>query len=117
MNKLTSVCAVLAFAMALPVFAAGDNDTKTVKGEIVDLACYTDHGAAGEKHQGCGTKCVSSGLPVGIKAEDGKVYMVIGDHKPMNSELAPYVGKVITLNGKLVSRGGLSLLENAEIVK
>jgi hypothetical protein len=92
-------------------------EATVVKGEILDLACYADHGAAGEKHMKCAGKCISSGLPVGIKGEDGKVYIVIGDHKPMNSELAEYAGKVVTLKGKSVSKDGVNLLANAELVK
>ena len=90
----------------------------TVTGEILDMACYTDHGASGEKHAACAQKCIASGLPVGIKSSaDGKVYLVIGQHKHMNDDLAPYGGKVVTLKGKAVSRDGINLLENAEIVK
>ena len=52
-----------------------------------------------------------------MSSADGKVYLVIGQHKPMNDDLAPYGGKVITLKGKAVTRDGINLLENAEIVK
>ncbi len=111
--------ATTGFLSAAPVFAAPekDADMTTVKGEIIDLACYTDHGASGEKHAGCAKKCISSGLPVGIKTEDGKVYTVIGSHKPMNQELAEYAGKTVTLKGKAVTRDGVNLLENTEIEK
>ena len=43
--------------------------------------------------------------------------LVVGAHKPMNDELAPLAGKTVTLKGKMVSNGGVSMLENAEIVK
>ena len=48
---------------------------------------------------------------------DGKAYLVVGDHKPMNNQLSEYAGKTVTLKGKLASNGGIPLLENAEIVK
>ena len=89
----------------------------TVTGEVLDMACYIDHGAHGEKHAGCAKTCIESGLPVGIKTSDGKVYLVIGDHKPLNKELAQYAAKTITIKGKLVTRDGISMIENAEIVK
>ena len=89
---------------------------KTVTGEIVDLMCYTDHSASGEKHASCAAKCIKDGGPVGI-VSDGKVYLVVGDHKPMNDQLSEYAGKTVTLKGKLASKGGLAMLENAEIVK
>src|SRR5882724_4288154 len=89
---------------------------KSVTGEIVDMMCYVDHNAIGEEHgKSCGAKCIKNGGPVGI-VEKGKAYLVVGEHKPMNDELADSCGKTITLKGKLAERGGIALLENAEIV-
>jgi hypothetical protein len=100
-----------------PQAAAASSDNATVKGEVIDLICYVDHGATGEKHAACAKTCIESGLPVGIKAEDGKTYVLVGDHKPMNSELAQYAAKTITVKGKVASRDGINLIENATIVK
>jgi hypothetical protein len=88
-----------------------------VTGELLDMSCYIDHGATGQKHADCAKKCIASGLPVGIKADDGKTYLLIGDHKPLNSELADYAAKTITLKGKLASRDGISMIENAVVQK
>ena len=91
--------------------------SKEVTGEVVDMMCYVDHNAVGEKHgQSCGAKCIKSGGPVGIVSE-GKAYLVVGEHKPMNDQLAEYCGKNVTLKGKLAERGGIAMIENAEIVK
>jgi hypothetical protein len=89
---------------------------KILTGEIVDLMCYADHGATGEKHAACAAKCIKGGGPVAILS-DGKAYLVVGDHKPMNDQLSEYAGKTVTLKGKLASNGGIPMLENAEIVK
>ena len=90
---------------------------KSVTGEIVDMMCYVDHNAVGETHgQSCGAKCIKGGGPVGI-VSDGKAYLVVGEHKPMNDQLADYCGKTVTLKGKAAERGGIAMLENAEIVK
>ena len=89
---------------------------KTLTGEIIDLMCYADHKSAGEKHAECAATCIKGGGPVAILSE-GKAYLVVGDHKPMNDQLAEYAGKTITLKGKLASNGGIPLLANAEIVK
>ena len=91
--------------------------TVTVKGEVLDMACYLDHNARGAKHADCAKTCIQSGLPVGIKAEDGKTYLLIGEHKPMNTVLAEYAAKTITVRGKLSSRDGINMIENAEILK
>ena len=89
---------------------------KTLTGEIIDLMCYADHKSAGEKHASCAATCIKGGGPVAILS-DGKAYLVVGDHNPLNDVLAEYAGKTITLKGKLASNGGIPLLENAEIVK
>ena len=118
MKKAIASFTALFVATALPLFAADTkSETKEVKGEILDLTCYLDHGASGEKHSKCGSGCIESGLPVGIKAENGTIYVVVGEHKPLNKELAPHAGKVVTLRGKAVSRDGLNLLENATLVQ
>jgi hypothetical protein len=102
--------------------AGGDKDKlgaqagKEITGEIVDMMCYVDHNAMGEKHSSCAATCVKGGGPVGI-VSDGKAYLVVGEHKPMNDQLAQYCGKTITLKGKVAERAGIAMLENAEIVK
>ena len=122
--KFMKVAVTLAFTAALATAplamaeekAADAAATKEVTGEIVDMMCYVDHNAMGEKHASCGEKCIKGGAPVGIVSE-GKAILVVGAHKPMNDELAPLAGKTVTLKGKMVSNGGVSMLENAEIVK
>jgi len=101
------VAVTLAFTAALaiaPLAVAQEKAddsaaTKEVTGEIVDMMCYVDHNAMGEKHASCGEKCIKSGAPVGI-VSDGKAMLVVGAHKPMNDELAPLAGKTVTLKGK-----------------
>lgn len=91
--------------------------SKEVTGEVVDMMCYVDHNAVGEKHgQSCGAKCIRSGGPVGIVSE-GKAYLVVGEHKPINDQLADLCGKNVTVKGKLAERGGVAMIENAEVVK
>ena len=123
--KFMKIAVVLTFTAALaaaPLAMAAepekaDASTKEVTGEIVDMMCYVDHNAVGEKHgQSCGAKCIKSGGPAGI-VSDGKAYLVVGEHKPMNDQLAEYCGKTITLKGKMAERGGIAMIENAEIVK
>ncbi len=125
--KLMQLAVAVAFTAALvtsPLALAAEQGkesldasaTKEVTGEIVDMMCYVDHNAMGEKHAACAQKCIKSGGPVGI-VSDGKAYLVVGAHKPMNDELAPLAGQTVTLKGKMASNGGVSMLENAEIVK
>src|SRR5437879_6285049 len=126
MKKLTAIIGAdtITIASALAHEGHEDHDEKaeqaqsgTVTGEVLDMACYLDHGATGAKHADCAKTCIESGLPVGIKGNDGKTYLLIGEHKPMNKELAAYAAKTITVKGKLATRDGINMIENAEIVK
>jgi hypothetical protein len=118
-----SVLVIASFAVA-PLALAHDEKAnpdaageKTVTGEVVDMMCYVDHNATGDSHgQSCGSKCIKNGGPVGI-VENGKAYLVVGEHKPMNDQLADSCGKTVTLKGKFVERGGIAMLENAEMIK
>jgi hypothetical protein len=89
----------------------------TVTGEVVDMVCYISEGASGAEHADCAQTCIKLGLPAGIKATDGKTYLLVGEHKPINDVLAPLAAKTITVKGKAVSRDGVNMIENAEIVK
>ncbi len=89
----------------------------TVTGEVLDMACYLDHGASGAKHADCAKTCIESGLPVGIKGQDGRTYLIIGEHKPLNDRLAAHAAKTITVKGKHVERDGIHMIANAQIVK
>ena len=113
--------ATIAAATALTAFSAEEpkngGETMKISGEVVDMACYVDHGAAGDKHADCAKKCITNGLPVGLKADDGKTYLLIGEHKPINADLAQYAAKTITVKGKVASRDGINMIENAEIQK
>jgi len=120
-----AVAAIFAAALAIsPLAVAQEHEhgkdaaaSKEVTGEVVDMMCYVDHNAVGEKHgQSCGAKCIKSGGPAGIVSE-GKAYLVVGEHKPINDQLAEYCGKNITVKGKIAERGGIAMIENAEIVK
>jgi|SRR5579872_6940581 len=99
------------FLPALDVLA----EDQTVTGEVVDLMCYLDHGAKGDKHAGCAKTCISGGGPVGLLTEDNQLYLVIGAHKPINDKLADFAAKKVTLKGKVVEKNGMKMIENAEI--
>ena len=89
----------------------GAEPSQTITGEVVDLACYLDHGAAGAKHAGCAQKCIASGLPVGIKSGN-TLYLAVGsDHGTANAALAPLASKQVTVEGDVSERDGLHLIE------
>jgi hypothetical protein len=91
-----------------------------VKGEVLDMTCYIAYNMSGPEHAACARDCIRSGLPVGIKAEDGKVYLVVGINwrrgEPLNSQLAEYAAKTVTVKGKVGTRDGFAMLTDATVV-
>jgi hypothetical protein len=126
MKKSGTICKTLAVTvglgmLAVPALSFGADEkaateTKSVTGEVVDLMCYLDHGAKGEAHKGCATTCIKSGGPVGLLSGD-QLYIIVGDHKPMNDALAAVAAQTVTLKGKVVERNGVKMIENAELQK
>jgi len=99
----------------------------TVTGEVIDMACYFDDGASGPGHAECARMCIASGLPVGLKGKDGKIYVLIGNqvppgpqpaakHESLNAQLAPYAAQIVTVSGTIVSKKGVNVIENAQLV-
>src|SRR5438477_10775190 len=85
MHRLLIALTACAFVVALgaPAFAK----VETVKGQLIDQACYKmSKTNVGEKHQmrngpvdDCATECAKEGRPVALLTGDGKVYQVTGD--------------------------------------
>ncbi len=88
-----------------------------VKGEVLDMTCYIAHNLSGPQHAECAKTCIRKGLPVGIKGEDGKVYLLVGQKQAVNGELADYAAKTVTIRGKKTMRDGFALLQVEEIRK
>ena len=115
--RASLVTLALGASLALPALslAAESGQTQTIKGEVVDLMCYLDHGAKGDKHKGCAAKCIKSGGPVGLLTADDQLYLVIGDHKPINDDIAAKAAQTVTLKGKVVERNGMKMIEDAQL--
>jgi len=119
----TLALAVLAASIlwSAALFAAGGQEAKsvTVKGEILDLACYLDHGASGAKHQQCALNCLKGGQPMGLLAADGKVYLLLADHtdgKPFE-EAKTYAALQVEVTGPLSARAGMTGLTVQSVKK
>ena len=88
----------------------------TVRGEILDMTCYIANNLSGPDHAECARVCIRNGLPVGIKAQDGKVYLLTGEPgHSVNAELADYAAKIVTIKGKQTRRDGFAQLQVEEI--
>ena len=118
-NMLIKIVALslVVIGFLTPHISFAADQANSVTGEVVDLMCYLDHGAKGAKHSGCCAKCIESGGPVGLLTADNQLYLIIGAHKTMNDELVAYAAKTITVQGKVVERNGMKMVENAVVQK
>jgi hypothetical protein len=62
--------------------------------------------------------CIRNGAPVGLKAQNGKVYLLTAEPgQSVNAELADYAAKIETIKGKQTVRDGFAQLQVEEIRK
>lgn len=97
--------------------AAGE--TVTLKGEILDMACYMAHEGMGEKHAKCAKTCLLGGAPAGILGADGSVTLLVEDHsakKPYKA-LLELAGEKAEVTGKKYTRGGLTAVVVSAVKK
>ncbi|MDE2291797.1 MAG: hypothetical protein KGL53_06915 [Elusimicrobia bacterium] len=122
---LAPLCAA-AMSVGAAAFAAGGmkmsgmhhhaamkgSQSVSVKGEVLDMACYMGHGEHGDKHAECAMACISGGAPAGLLTHDGKVFLLVADHakeKPYKDVLA-LAGHMAEVSGTRVTRGGLTAI-------
>ena len=86
---------------------------KTITGEVVDMGCYLGHGAKGEGHIACATKCINNGMPMGLLTSDGKLFLLTMNHDnpdPYN-KIKEMAGKTVAVTGAAMARSGMSAID------
>ncbi|HEX4046895.1 MAG TPA: hypothetical protein VH309_03630, partial [Elusimicrobiota bacterium] len=116
MNKVMIAAVVLALgagtALAHEGHHAAAGASKTIQGEIVDMACYMGAGEHGEKHAKCASMCVTGGAPMGLLTKTGTLYLVVENHadeKPYE-EAKKLAGGGARLTGEIMKKGGVQAL-------
>jgi type 1 fimbria pilin len=83
----------------------------TVKGEVVDVACYLMGGSKGPDHVKCAQACAKAGGSLGILTADGTVYVSLlpDDHKKSpNAILMDHIGHMVEAKGFVRAKGGVN---------
>lgn len=69
--------------LSAPVLAASEGKRVQIQGEVIDTWCYLSgvmgagDAVTGSAHHTCALWCAAGGIPVGVLAEDGTIYMVL----------------------------------------
>ena len=87
--------------------------TVSIQGEIVDLGCYLEHGARGEKHKSCAAKCVAGGMPMGLLTPKNKLYVLTLNHDDADpfKKSKELVGSQVEVRGTVAERNGISAID------
>ena len=113
--------AAIVLALGAPAFAA----TETIKGQIVDQACYkmdksnngVDHKMPKGDTKDCAIGCAKAGRPLALLTSDGKVYEIAGGlAADKNAKLIPHVAHTVEITGDVMDHGG-SMMITADSLK
>ncbi|QHQ34743.1 hypothetical protein [Algicella marina] len=118
--------AILASLLALPIPALAAENV-SVTGEVIDTWCYFSsvmgppEAVVGSAHHTCAMWCAAGGIPVGLRAEDGTVYMVLkweGEDTATGSRaILDTQSYTMTVNGEMHERDGIKYLLVAEVTE
>ncbi|WP_299375712.1 hypothetical protein [uncultured Tateyamaria sp.] len=114
-------------ALALPGAGHAAEGTRVqVTGEIIDTWCYysgvmgSPDAVVGSAHHTCALWCSAGGIPVGLLAEDGTVYMVLkveDDAQAAGGDtLLRLAAHTVEADGMLYERDGLNYLVVSDVV-
>ncbi len=125
MHRLLSLIASALLTSATPAFAA-TGERVQVTGEVIDTWCYFSgvmggpDAVVGTAHHTCALWCSAGGIPVGLLAGDGTVYMVLkieaDDSSAGGDTQLRLASHEVTADGILYQRDGLNYLVVEEVV-
>ncbi len=105
------------FSLALAAAAAAATPERVkVTGEVIDSWCYLTEimYPEGTAHHQCAIWCAAGGIPVGILADDGQVYVVLkleGDATSnANPRLLELQSHKVSVEGDVYERDGIKYL-------
>lgn len=110
-----------------PVSAATSaGKTIQIKGEVIDTWCYysgvmggTD-AVTGTAHHTCALWCAAGGIPIGVRTEEGEVYMVLkykgADPLEPTDTIMEIQSESITAKGQHFLRDGVNYLIVSDVV-
>lgn len=120
------LCAIAPFIVANQARAVTPAKTVEIKGEVIDTWCYLSgvmggpDAVTGSAHHTCAVWCAAGGIPVGVLAEDGTIYMVLKlegeDALAQTDRVLTIQSDVITAKGQHYLRDGVNYLVVEKVV-
>ncbi len=122
-STAVSIFAAVALAFSLSFLAQAEEMGKevTVKGEVVDTACFLFMGKRGEAHKQCAEACMKAGQDLGVYDEANDTLYFLAGEKPgvnPNKPLEAHIAKTVQVKGMHVHKAnahGLVIKEVKEM--
>lgn len=124
-HALSTASITLALLCAPLSVQAAEGTRIQVSGEIIDTWCYysgvmgSPDAVVGSAHHTCALWCSAGGIPVGVLAEDGTVYMVLKVDQDTESAggdtLLNLAAHTVDVDGMHYERDGLNYLVVANV--
>ena len=117
MRSVLAGVTAAAFILALGTPAIAK--TETVKGKIVDEACYKmDKTNTGKDHKmpkgdtaDCAAECAKAGRPMALLTDDGKVYELGGGlAAEKNAKIIPHISHTVEVTGDVTEKDGKMII-------
>ena len=88
-----------------------------VSGKIIDLLTYITFTGRDTDRKRLTQKNIRKGLPVGVLAESGEVYLIIGNQEPINKSVIKFACEKVIVNGTLVQKNEIKMITYASVEK
>lgn len=113
MKKLMAVLFISGAGLSLAAVSAsaqgmGGKET-TIKGEVVDTACFLMGEKRGAAHKECAIACAKAGQDLGIYDESTKTLYFLAGEKPgtdPNAQVKDHIAETIEVKGMVFERAG-----------
>ena len=127
-SSLWLVAAIFGSAVSLAGPSNGATNARVIEvtGEIIDTWCYMSgvmgapEAVTGTAHHTCALWCAAGGIPVGVLAEDGTIYMVLKlkgeDALARTDTIMEIQSHKITAKGQHFLRDGVNYIIVSDVV-
>jgi hypothetical protein len=111
--------ALAALAVVAALSAPALAKSETVKGQIVDVSCYTmnkanngvDHKMPKGDTKDCAIDCAKMGRPMAVLTAEGKVYQIAGGlAADKNAKIVAHVGHTVEITGDVMDHDGKMMI-------
>ena len=94
---------LVAILLVTGLIAVSAQDTLTLRGEIVEVSCYSKLGvekSTGAGHVACAKDCVNKGQALAILTDGEGLIKITGDYaENKHAKLASYIGRQVEMTG------------------